>query len=102
MQRLEERTRYDLEMIRETGRCSGIGNYSRYLSGRNTGEPPPTLLEYFPEDWLMIIDESHVTVPQMRGCTRVIVLEKRHWLIMVFVFHLPWTTDLCSSKKSID
>ncbi|MGC6508032.1 MAG: excinuclease ABC subunit UvrB [Myxococcota bacterium] len=66
-QRLEERTSYDLEMIEHTGRCNGIENYSRYLSGRESGEPPPTLLEYFPDDWLLIVDESHVTIPQVRG-----------------------------------
>ena len=54
-------------MIEHTGRCNGIENYSRYLSGRNSGEPPPTLLEYFPDDWLLIVDESHVTIPQVRG-----------------------------------
>ena len=66
-QRLEERTGFDLELIRETGRCKGIENYSRHLSGRDRGEPPPTLIEFFPKEWLMIIDESHVTVPQVGG-----------------------------------
>ncbi|MFH1312016.1 MAG: excinuclease ABC subunit UvrB [Candidatus Eisenbacteria bacterium] len=66
-QRLETRTRYDLEMIRELGYCPGIENYSRHLSGRSTGEPPCTLIDYFPERFLMIIDESHVTLPQVRG-----------------------------------
>jgi len=66
-QRLEERTGFDLEIIRETGRCKGIENYSRHLSGRDRGEPPPTLIEFFPKDWLLIIDESHVTVPQVGG-----------------------------------
>ena len=66
-QRLEERTGFDLELIRETGRCKGIENYSRHLSGRAKGEPPPTLIEFFPKEWLMIIDESHVTVPQVGG-----------------------------------
>ncbi len=69
-QRLEERTMFDLEMIEETGRCNGIENYSRHLSGRTTGEPPPTLIEYFPEDWLLVVDESHVTVPQVGGMYR--------------------------------
>ena len=64
-QRLEERTRFDLEMISETGRCNGIENYSRHLSGRQPGQPPPTLLEYFPEDWLLVVDESHVSIPQI-------------------------------------
>ena len=66
-QRVEQRTRYDLEMIRAMGYCHGIENYSRHLSGRAPGEPPPTLLDYFPKDYLLIIDESHVTVPQFGG-----------------------------------
>lgn len=66
-QRLEERTRYDLEMIEETGYCSGIENYSRFLTGRKTGEPPATLLDYYPDDFLCFIDESHMTMPQVRG-----------------------------------
>jgi excinuclease ABC subunit B len=65
--RLEERTRYDLEMMKELGYCSGIENYSRHLSGRKEGERPYCLLDYFPEDYLVIIDESHVTLPQIRG-----------------------------------
>lgn len=64
-QRLTQRTRYDIEMIRELGYCQGIENYSRYLSGRAPGEPPPTLFEYLPDNALMVIDESHVTVPQI-------------------------------------
>ena len=64
-QRLEQRTRFDLEMIEATGSCNGIENYSRYLSGRQPGEPPPTLFEYLPQDALLVIDESHVTVPQI-------------------------------------
>ena len=64
-QRLEQRTTFDLEMIEATGRCNGIENYSRYLSGRGQGEPPPTLFEYLPEDALLFVDESHVTVPQI-------------------------------------
>jgi excinuclease ABC subunit B len=66
-QRLEQRTRYDLEMLREVGYCNGVENYSRHLAMRNAGEPPECLIDYFPEDWLLIIDESHVTVPQIRG-----------------------------------
>lgn len=65
VQRLEQRTRFDLEMIFELGYCTGIENYSRYLSGRKAGEPPPTLIDYLPPDVLMVIDESHVTVPQL-------------------------------------
>jgi excinuclease ABC subunit B len=66
-QRLEQRTRYDMEMMREMGFCSGIENYSRHLVGKKPGEPPYTLLDYFPDDYLMIIDESHVTVPQLHA-----------------------------------
>jgi len=66
-QRLEERTKFDLEMIEATGSCAGIENYSRFLSGRKTGEPPPTLFEYFPDKTLIFVDESHVTVPQLNG-----------------------------------
>jgi excinuclease ABC subunit B len=66
-QRLSQRTRYDLEMLREVGYCNGVENYSRHLAGRRAGEPPECLLDYFPEDWLLFIDESHVTVPQLRG-----------------------------------
>ena len=66
-QRLEERTRYDLEMIEATGSCAGIENYSRFLSGRNPGEPPPTLFEYLPDNCLVFVDESHVTIPQLNG-----------------------------------
>lgn len=66
-QRLLQRTNYDIEMMREIGYCNGIENYSRYMDGRQPGEPPYTLLDYFPEDFLMFIDESHVTIPQVRG-----------------------------------
>ncbi len=69
-QRLEERTMFDLEMIEETGRCNGIENYSRHLSGRVRDEPPPTLIEYFPSDWLLVVDESHVAIPQVNGMFR--------------------------------
>lgn len=66
-QRIEMRTRYDMEMLAETGYCSGIENYSRYLDGRKPGEPPGTLLNFFPDDFIMVIDESHITLPQVRG-----------------------------------
>jgi len=67
-QRLEQRTRYDLELLREVGFCNGIENYSRHLAGRQAGEPPACLIDYFPkDDWLLVVDESHVTVPQIRG-----------------------------------
>ena len=69
-QRLEERTGFDVEMLETTGHCAGIENYSRYLTGRNPGDPPPTLFEYLPENALLVVDESHVTVPQIGGMYR--------------------------------
>ena len=66
-QRLFQRTSYDIEMIKELGTCKGIENYSRYFEGRKPGEPPFTLLDYFPDDYLLIIDESHQTIPQIRA-----------------------------------
>ncbi len=69
-QRLEQRTRFDLEMLETTGHCKGIENYSRYLTGRNPGEPPPTLFEYFPKNAIIFIDESHISVPQIRAMYR--------------------------------
>ncbi|MDY6936773.1 MAG: excinuclease ABC subunit UvrB [Cyanobacteriota bacterium] len=66
-QRIDQRTRYDLEMLREVGYCNGVENYSRHLAGREAGEPPECLVDYFPEDWLLVVDESHVSVPQIRG-----------------------------------
>ena len=66
-QRIEQRTKYDLEMLREVGYCSGIENYSRHFDGRSAGEPPWTLVDYFPDDFLLVADESHMTLPQIRG-----------------------------------
>lgn len=66
-ERLKKRTKYDLEMLRNTGYCNGIENYSRHLAGRKPGQPPDCLVDYFPEDWLLVVDESHVTVPQIRA-----------------------------------
>lgn len=66
-QRLEQRTRYDLEMLREVGYCNGVENYARHLAGREAGSPPECLIDYFPKDWLLVIDESHVTLPQLQG-----------------------------------
>ena len=66
-QRIDQRTRYDLEMLREVGFCNGVENYSRHLARRNAGDPPECLIDYFPDDWLLVVDESHVTVPQIRG-----------------------------------
>ncbi len=90
-QRIEERTLFDLEMIEETGRCNGIENYSRHLSGRLEGEPPPTLLEYFPKDWLLVVDESHVAVPQVRGMYRGDRARKE--TLVRFGFRLPSALD---------
>ncbi len=69
-QRIEERTDFDLEMMRELGYCQGIENYSRHVTGRNPGEPPPTLIDYFPQDFLLFVDESHIAVPQLHGMYR--------------------------------
>lgn len=90
-QRLEQRTLFDLEMIRELGYCSGIENYSRYLSGRSEGEPPPCLLEYLPPDALLIIDESHVTVPQIGGMYRGD--RSRKETLVQYGFRLPSALD---------
>src|SRR5262249_41875327 len=69
-QRIEQRTMYDLEMLEQMGFCNGIENYSRHLSGRKPGEPPPTLIDYFPNDFLLIVDESHQTIPQVSAMYR--------------------------------
>jgi excinuclease ABC subunit B len=90
-QRIEERTRFDVEMLKEMGYCNGIENYSRYLTGRNAGEPPPTLLEYFPKDSLFMIDESHVSVPQLGGMFRGDRARKEN--LVSFGFRLPSALD---------
>jgi excinuclease ABC subunit B len=90
-QRLEERTHFDLEMLETTGSCSGIENYSRYLTGRNPGEPPPTLFEYLPENALLIVDESHVTVPQLNAMYRGDFNRKS--TLARFGFRLPSCAD---------
>jgi excinuclease ABC subunit B len=90
-QRLEQRTLFDLEMIRELGYCSGIENYSRYLSGRAAGEPPPCLFDYVPDDALLIIDESHVTVPQLGGMYRGD--RSRKETLVEYGFRLPSALD---------
>ena len=69
-QRIEQRTLFDLEMLEEMGRCSGVENYSRHLTGRKEGDPPPTLIDYFPSDFLLVVDESHVMLPQVRAMFR--------------------------------
>jgi len=90
-QRLEQRTLYDLEMLKEMGFCPGIENYSRHLTGRSPGEPPPTLLNYFPPDWLLFIDESHVTVPQIGAMYRGD--RSRKETLVNFGFRLPCALD---------
>ena len=90
-QRLEQRTRFDLEMIKELGYCSGIENYSRYLSGREQGQPPPTLFDYLPANALLVIDESHVTVPQLGGMYRGD--RSRKETLVEYGFRLPSALD---------
>ena len=90
-QRLEQRTRFDLEMIKELGYCSGIENYSRYLSGRNAGEPPPTLFDYLPSDALLFIDESHAMVPQVGGMYKGD--RSRKETLVEYGFRLPSALD---------
>ncbi|ABC31661.1 excinuclease ABC, B subunit [Hahella chejuensis KCTC 2396] len=90
-QRLEERTRYDLEMMYELGYCNGIENYSRYLSGRQAGEPPPTLFDYLPSDALLFIDESHVTIPQIGAMYRGD--RSRKETLVSYGFRLPSALD---------
>ncbi len=90
-QRLEQRTNFDIEMMLELGYCSGIENYSRYLSGRNPGEPPPTLFDYLPQDALLVIDESHVTVPQIGGMYRGDRARKE--TLVNYGFRLPSALD---------
>lgn len=90
-ERIEQRTLYDLEMIQEMGTCPGIENYSRHFTGRGPGEPPPTLIEYFPDDFITIIDESHVTVPQIGGMYRGD--RARKMTLVEYGFRLPSALD---------
>ena len=90
-QRLEERTKFDLEMIKTTGSCAGIENYSRFLSGRKPGQPPPTLFEYFPDNTLVFVDESHVTVPQLNGMFKGD--RSRKSILAEYGFRLPSCID---------
>jgi excinuclease ABC subunit B len=90
-QRLDQRTRYDLEMLREVGYCNGVENYSRHLAGRFPGEPPECLIDYFPKDWLLVIDESHVTVPQIRGMYNGDQARKK--VLIEHGFRLPSAAD---------
>ena len=91
VQRIEERTHFDLEMIQELGYCNGIENYSRHLTGRKPGDPPPTLLDYFPDDFLLFIDESHIGVPQLRGMYRGD--RSRKGTLVEYGFRLPSALD---------
>jgi excinuclease ABC subunit B len=90
-QRIEERTRFDLEMLKELGYCQGIENYSRHLTGREAGQPPPVLLDYYPEDFLLLIDESHVTIPQLIGMFRGD--RSRKQTLVDYGFRLPSALD---------
>ena len=90
-QRIEERVKYDLEMLREVGFCSGVENYSRVLAGRPAGSTPHTLLDYFPEDFLLLVDESHVTLPQVRGMSGGDTARKKN--LVDFGFRLPSAYD---------
>jgi len=90
-QRLEQRTNFDLEMLQELGYCQGIENYSRHLTGRKPGEPPPTLLDYYPKDYLLFIDESHVTIPQLVGMYRGD--RSRKETLVEYGFRLPSALD---------
>ncbi len=90
-QRLEQRTKFDLEMLQELGYCQGIENYSRHLTGRRAGEPPPTLLDYYPKDTLLFIDESHVTIPQLIGMYRGD--RSRKETLVEYGFRLPSALD---------
>ena len=91
VQRIEERTKFDLEMMLEIGYCNGIENYSRHLTGRQAGEPPPTLMDYFPEDYLLCIDESHIAVPQVRAMYKGD--RSRKETLVRFGFRLPSALD---------
>jgi excinuclease ABC subunit B len=90
-QRIEERTNYDLEMMHELGYCTGIENYSRHLTGRSPGQPPPTLLDYFPEDYIVFMDESHISVPQVRAMYKGDRSRKN--TLVEFGFRLPSALD---------
>ncbi|YAF97595.1 MAG: excinuclease ABC subunit UvrB [Nodularia sp. CChRGM 3473] len=90
-QRIDQRTRYDLEMLREVGYCNGVENYSRHLAGRQAGEPPECLIDYFPKDWLLVIDESHVTVPQIRAMYNGDQARKK--VLIEHGFRLPSAAD---------
>lgn len=91
VQRLEQRCRYDLELLQEVGYCNGVENYSRHLAGRQPGAPPECLIDYFPDDWLLVIDESHVSVPQLRGMYNGDQARKK--VLIEHGFRLPSAAD---------
>ena len=90
-QRLKQRTQYDLELIRELGFCTGIENYSKHLSGRESGEPPPTLFDYLPHNALVVVDESHVTIPQIGAMYKGDRSRKEN--LVQYGFRLPSALD---------
>src|SRR5262249_43519257 len=90
-QRIEQRTRFDLEMMEEIGFCKGIENYSRHLTGRGPGQPPPTLLDYYPKEFLLFVDESHITIPQIQGMYNGDRARKQ--TLVDFGFRLPSALD---------
>ena len=98
--RLESRTHYDLEMLQETGFCSGVENYARHLSQRPVGSAPWTLLDYFPEDFLMFVDESHMTLPQVRGMYHGDISRKRTLVDFGFRLPRPWITGHSTSTNT--
>ena len=90
-ERILQRTTYDIEMLQEVGSCPGIDNYSRYFDGRAPGEPPYTLMDFFPKDYLLIVDESHVTLPQVRGMYNGDKARKE--MLIKYGFRLPAAAD---------
>lgn len=98
--RLKQRTMYDLEMLSEVGYCSGIENYSRHMDGRTPGQTPWTLLDYFPDDFLVFVDESHITLPQVRGMYLATASASRPWWTTASACHRPSTTARCASRSS--
>ncbi len=99
-QRLSMRTTYDLEMLSQVGVCSGVENYSRHFDGRAAGTPPHTLLDFFPDDFLLVIDESHVTVPRSALCTRATPAANARWWSMGSDFPRQWTTVRSNGRNS--
>ena len=90
-QRLEQRTKYDLEMLKEVGYCNGVENYARHLAGREAGTPPECLIDYFPDDWLLVVDESHVTCPQLHAMYNGDQARKK--VLIEHGFRLPSAAD---------